>query len=57
MKKHVISVRIEDSLWEKIEYLKLCPGGITKFIEDQLRLVKVKHDLLKAWRQNRQNGE
>lgn len=47
-----INIRVSDDLRDQVDYLKLCPGGITKFIEDALRLVKVDRDLLDAWRRN-----
>lgn len=47
-----INIRVSDDLRDQVDYLKLCPGGITRFIEDALRLVKVDRDLLDAWRRN-----
>jgi len=47
-----INIRISDDLKDAVDYLKLCPGGLTKYIEDALRLVRIDRALLDAWRRN-----
>lgn len=46
MKTFNINVRISDDLKETVQYLKLLPGGITKYIEESLKKVKVDRDLM-----------
>ena len=50
-----INIRISDDVRDAVDYLKLCPGGLTKFIEDALRKVRIDRALLDAWRRN--NGK
>jgi hypothetical protein len=45
-KTSTITVRVRDDLKEQIEYLKLLPGGLTKFIESSIAKVKVDRELL-----------
>lgn len=47
-----INIRISDDVRDAVDYLKLCPGGLTKFIEDALRKVRIDRALLDAWRRN-----
>lgn len=47
-----INIRISDDVKDAVDYLKLCPGGLTKYIEDALRLVRIDRALLDAWRRN-----
>ena len=42
-----LNIRLEDDVRPTVDYLKLLPGGITKWIHDRLREVKVDKDLLK----------
>ena len=42
-----LNIRLEDDVRPIVDYLKLLPGGITKWIHDRLREVKVDKDLLK----------
>lgn len=46
MKTFNINIRVSDDLKETVQYLKLLPGGITKYIEECLRKVKVDKDLM-----------
>lgn len=46
MKSFNINIRVSDDLKETVQYLKLLPGGITKYIESELRKVKVDKDLM-----------
>ena len=46
MKTFNINIRVSDDLKETVQYLKLLPGGITKYIEDSLKKVKVDKDLM-----------
>jgi Glu-tRNA(Gln) amidotransferase subunit E-like FAD-binding protein len=46
MKSFNINIRVSDDLKETVQYLKLLPGGITKYIETQLKKVKVDRDLM-----------
>lgn len=42
-----LNIRLEDDVRPIVDYLKLLPGGITRWIHDRLREVKVDKDLLK----------
>ena len=42
-----LNIRLEDDVRPIVDYLKLLPGGITKWVHDRLREVKVDKDLLK----------
>ena len=42
-----LNIRLEDDVRPVVDYLKLLPGGITKWVHDRLREVKVDKDLLK----------
>lgn len=42
-----LNIRLEDDVRPVVDYLKLLPGGITKWVHDRLREVKVDRDLLK----------
>ena len=46
MKTFNINIRVSDDLKETVQYLKLLPGGITKYIEESLKKVKVDKDLM-----------
>lgn len=46
MKTFNINVRISDDLKDTVQYLKLLPGGITKYVEESLKKVKVDKDLM-----------
>lgn len=46
MKTFNINIRVSDDLKETVQYLKLLPGGITKYIEESLKKVKVDRDLM-----------
>ena len=41
-----VNMRISESLKDKVEYLKLLPGGITGWCEDRLREVEIDPYLL-----------
>ena len=45
MKNSNVNMRVSDELRPVVNYLKLLPGGITKWFEDRLREVKVDKDL------------
>lgn len=45
-----INIRISDDLREKVEYIKMLPGGITGFIEDKIREVQIDESLLEKLR-------
>lgn len=49
-----INIRISDDVKDAVDFLKLCPGGLTKYIEDALRQVPIDYALLNAWRSNRE---
>lgn len=42
-----LNIRLDDDVRPVVDYLKLLPGGITKWIHDRLREVKVDKALLK----------
>lgn len=46
MKSSNINIRLRDDLKEKVEFLKLLPGGITKWVEDQLEKVEIDRELM-----------
>lgn len=45
MKNSNVNMRVSDELRPVVDYLKLLPGGITKWFEDQLKKVKVDQEL------------
>lgn len=45
MKSSNVNMRVSDELRPVVDYLKLLPGGITKWFEDRLREVKVDKEL------------
>ena len=45
-----MTVWYRDELEEKVQYLKMRPGGLTKFIEDALDNLTIPADELKAMR-------
>ena len=45
-KKSNINIRVRDDLREKIEYLKMLPGGLTGFIEGKIREVVIDQSLV-----------
>ena len=47
-----INIRISDELKDAVDFLKLCPGGLTGYIENALRKVDIDYALLNAWRKN-----
>jgi hypothetical protein len=51
MKSKNLNIRLEDDVLPVVEYLKLLPGGVTKWVHDRLREVKVDEDLLKKLEQ------
>lgn len=51
MKSSNLNIRLEDDVRPIVEYLKLLPGGVTKWVHDRLREVKVDEDLLKKLEQ------
>lgn len=46
MKSSNVNMRVSDELRPVVDYLKLLPGGLTKWFEGQLRKVKVDKDLM-----------
>lgn len=48
MKTKILAIRYNDELTEKVEALKLRPGGITAFVEAALSKVKVSDDERRA---------
>lgn len=53
MKSSNINIRLRDDLKEKVEFLKLLPGGITKWVEDQLEKVEIDRELMERIRRIR----
>ena len=53
MKSSNINIRLRDDLREKAEFLKLLPGGITKWVEDQLEKVEIDRELMDKLKQIR----
>lgn len=51
MKSTNLNIRLEDDVRPVVEYLKLLPGGVTRWVHDRLREVKVDEDLLKKLQQ------
>lgn len=51
MKSKNLNIRLEDDVLPVLEYLKLLPGGVTKWVHDRLHEVKVDEDLLKKLEQ------
>jgi hypothetical protein len=51
MKSTNLNIRLEDDVRPVVDYLKLLPGGVTKWVHDRLREVKVDKDLLKKLEQ------
>lgn len=51
MKSSNLNIRLEDDVRPIVDYLKLLPGGATKWVHDRLREVKVDEDLLKKLEQ------
>jgi hypothetical protein len=47
VKSFNINIRVSDDLREKVQYVKLLPGGITGFVEKKLREVEIDRELLK----------
>ncbi len=41
-----INIRVSDDLKDKIEYIKMLPGGLTGFIESKIREVVIDQSLL-----------
>ena len=46
-----INIRVRDDLREKIEYLKLLPGGLTGYIERKLDEVVIDQELVARLKQ------
>lgn len=46
MKSSNVNIRLSDDLRPVVDYLKLLPGGLTKWFEDRLREVTVDKVLL-----------
>ena len=46
MKSSNVNMRVSDELRPVVEYLKLLPGGITRWFEEKLSEVKVDQELL-----------
>jgi hypothetical protein len=46
-----INIRVRDDLREKIEYLKLLPGGLTGYIERKLDEVVIDKELVARLKQ------
>jgi hypothetical protein len=42
-----VNMRLRDDLRHKVDYLMLFPGGLTKWMEDQLDKVEVDEDFFK----------
>lgn len=51
MKSKNLNIRLEDDVLPVVEYLKLLPGGVTKWVHNRLREVKVDENLLKQLQQ------
>lgn len=51
MKSSNVNIRISDDLKEKVDYLKLLPGGITRFVEEAIRGVTIDRTLLAKLKQ------
>lgn len=49
-KSKTLTVWYRDDLEEKVQYLKMKPGGLTAFIEGALEKLKISDDELKAMR-------
>ena len=45
-KKSNINIRVSEDLREKIEYIKMLPGGLTGFIEGKIRDVEIDQKLV-----------
>lgn len=45
-KKSNINIRVSEDLRDKIEYIKLLPGGLTGFIEGKIREVVIDQKLV-----------
>lgn len=45
-KKSNINIRVSEDLKDKIEYIKMLPGGLTGFIEGKIREVVIDHSLV-----------
>lgn len=45
-KKSNINIRVSEDLKDKIEYIKMLPGGLTGFIESKIREVVIDQSLL-----------
>lgn len=45
-KKSNINIRVSDDLKDKIEYIKMLPGGLTGFIEGKIREVVIDQSLV-----------
>jgi hypothetical protein len=42
-----VNMRLRDDLRHKVDYLMLFPGGLTKWVEEQLDKVEVDEELFK----------
>ena len=47
MKTISLSVRISEELRERLEYVKLLPGGFSGFVEKSLKSVEIDRELYK----------
>lgn len=45
-KKSNINIRVTEDLRDKIEYIKMLPGGLTGFIEGKIREVEIDQNLV-----------
>jgi hypothetical protein len=45
-KKSNINIRVSEDLKDKIEYIKMLPGGLTGFIEGKIREVVIDQSLV-----------
>ena len=45
-KKSNINIRVSEDLRDKIEYIKMLPGGLTGFIEGKIRDVEIDQKLV-----------
>lgn len=45
-KKSNINIRVSEDLRDKIEYIKMLPGGLTGFIEGKIREVVIDQSLV-----------
>lgn len=45
-KKSNINIRVSEELRDKIEYIKMLPGGLTGFIEGKIREVEIDQSLV-----------